>query len=269
MRSATSTGGIAERAGLRAGQHVLEIGTGWGGFALYAAGELGCRVTTITISQEQHDLARERVHAAGPRPTGRRPAARLPRHRGHVRRHRLDRDARGGRRRVPTRRSSRRAIAALRPGGRLSLQVDHVPGCRLRATARGANWIQTYIFPGGLCPSLAVIERATRDTALLIGGVTDIAADYVRTLRRVADGVPRQARRGPRARVRRAVHPDVGLLPGLERGGLRDRPQPGPPDLDGEGARAAARIGVALTRRHAFQRLSRPSRRASRKAANP
>src|SRR6187399_401433 len=56
---------IAEGAGLVRGQHVLEIGTGWGGFALYAAGELGCRVTSITISQEQHDLARERVAAAG------------------------------------------------------------------------------------------------------------------------------------------------------------------------------------------------------------
>ncbi len=42
---------IAERAGLARGQHVLEIGTGWGGFALYAAGELGCRVTTLTISR--------------------------------------------------------------------------------------------------------------------------------------------------------------------------------------------------------------------------
>ena len=67
MPSATSTGVMAERAGLSAGQHVLEIGTGWGGFALYAAGELGCRVTTVTISKAQHD-ARD-----GARP-GRRPA---------------------------------------------------------------------------------------------------------------------------------------------------------------------------------------------------
>ena len=44
---------------------MLEIGTGWGGFALYAAGELGCRVTTLTISQAQHDLARERIAEAG------------------------------------------------------------------------------------------------------------------------------------------------------------------------------------------------------------
>ena len=56
---------IAEGAGLAEGAHVLEIGSGWGGFALYAAGELGCRVTSITISQEQMELARARVREAG------------------------------------------------------------------------------------------------------------------------------------------------------------------------------------------------------------
>ena len=50
MRSGTSTGASRPVRRAAAGQHVLEIGTGWGGFALYAAGELGCRVTTITIS---------------------------------------------------------------------------------------------------------------------------------------------------------------------------------------------------------------------------
>ena len=87
---------MAERAGLRGGEHVLEIGTGWGGFALYAAGELGCRVTTITISSAQHALATERVRSRRPRGPRQRRAARLPRHPGHVRRDRLDRDA-GGR----------------------------------------------------------------------------------------------------------------------------------------------------------------------------
>jgi cyclopropane-fatty-acyl-phospholipid synthase len=47
---------------------------------------------------------------------------------------------------------------------------------------RGANWIQTYIFPGGLCPSLSAIEQANRRTNLLITGVEDIAAHYVQTL---------------------------------------------------------------------------------------
>ncbi|MEO8437573.1 MAG: cyclopropane-fatty-acyl-phospholipid synthase family protein [Chloroflexota bacterium] len=173
---------IAEGAGLTRGMHVLEIGTGWGGFALYAAGELGCRVTSVTISQEQHELARERVHAAG-----------------------LDdlaeiqlrdyRDITGtydaivsiemleavGAEYFAT--FFERCDAALAPGGRLSLQSITFPDAGYERQLRGANWIQTYIFPGGLCPSLAIIERATRDTRLLITQVTDIAADYALTLR--------------------------------------------------------------------------------------
>ncbi len=69
------------------------------------------------------------------------------------------------------------------PGGRMSLQSITFPDAAYETQRRGANWIQTYIFPGGLCPSLAVIERATRDTRLLIRGVTDIGPDYALTLR--------------------------------------------------------------------------------------
>ena len=173
---------MADGAGLRAGQHVLEIGSGWGGFALYAAGELGCRVTSITISREQHDLARERVRAAG-----------LD--------HLVDiqlRDYRdiSGTSDAIVSIEMLEAVGheyigaffqacdnALAPGGRLSLQTITVPDAGYRRQLRGANWIQTYIFPGGLCPSLAVIERATHNTRLLFSGATDIAADYVRTLR--------------------------------------------------------------------------------------
>ena len=124
----------ADRRGCRArrrGQHVLEIGSGWGGFALYAAGELGCRVTSITISQgavRPGAGARPRGRPGGP---GRHPAAGLPRDQRHVRRDRVDRDARGGRARSTTPRSSSVCDAALAPGGRLSLQIDHLPGRRL------------------------------------------------------------------------------------------------------------------------------------------
>ena len=64
----------------------------------------------------------------------------------------------------------------------MSLQSITFPDAAYERQLRGANWIQTYIFPGGLCPSLAVIERSTRDTQLLIRSVSDIAADYVLTL---------------------------------------------------------------------------------------
>ena len=173
---------IAEGAGLRAGMHVLEIGTGWGGFALYAAGELGCRVTTVTISREQHDLARARVRAAGLE-------------------HLVDvelrdyRDVSGQYDAIVSIEMLEAVGAeyhttyfeacdrALKPGGRLSLQVIAFPDVAYEAQRRGANWIQTYIFPGGLCPSLAVIERSTHGTRLLIREVRDIADSYARTLR--------------------------------------------------------------------------------------
>ena len=173
---------MATNAGLQPGQHVLEIGTGWGGFALYAAGELGCRVTTVTISREQFELATERVRLAG-----------------------LDdlievqlrdyRDIDGTYDAIVSIEMLEAVGApyfetffrvcdrALRPGGRLSLQSITFPDAAYERQLRGANWIQTYIFPGGLCPSLSVIERSTRDTRLLIAGVTDIAPSYVLTLR--------------------------------------------------------------------------------------
>jgi cyclopropane-fatty-acyl-phospholipid synthase len=173
---------MAERAGLSAGMHVLEIGCGWGGFALYAAGELGCRVTAITISQEQHALATRRVRDAGLSDL-------------------VDvqlrdyRDVEGTFDAVVSI-EMLEAVGAeylaaffeacdrvLRPGGRLSLQVITMPDATYESQRRGANWIQTYIFPGGLCPSLAAIERANRRTALMITDVDDIADSYILTLR--------------------------------------------------------------------------------------
>lgn len=172
---------MAERAGLSAGQHVLEIGTGWGGFALYAAGELGCRVTTATISAAQHALATERVRAAGleDRVTV------------------LLRDYReiDGQYDAIVSIEMFEAVGAeyfeaffaacdraLRPGGRLSMQTIAFPDVSYGPQVRGANWIQTYIFPGGLLPSLAAIERALHGTRFLFRGVEDIAPHYVRTL---------------------------------------------------------------------------------------
>jgi cyclopropane-fatty-acyl-phospholipid synthase len=172
---------IAEGAGLRPGVHVLEIGTGWGGFALYAAGELGCRVTTVTISKEQHELATERVRAAGLSD-------------------RVDvllRDYREieGQYDAIVSIEMLEAVGAaffetyfevcdraLVPGGRMSLQTIAFPDIAYQPQARGANWIQTYIFPGGLLPSLAQIERSLHGTRLLVRRVEDIAPHYVRTL---------------------------------------------------------------------------------------
>jgi len=172
---------IAARAGLQGGEHVLEIGTGWGGFALYAAGELGCRVTTITISPSQHALATERVAAAG---LADRVSVELRDYReiagtydAIVSIEMLE--AVGADYFSTFFEACDRALAR---GGRMSLQTITFPDVAYEPQRRGANWIQTYIFPGGLLPSLAVIERSLHRTNLLVRHVDDVAPHYVRTL---------------------------------------------------------------------------------------
>ncbi len=173
---------IAEGAGLVAGMHVLEVGSGWGGFALYAAGELGCRVTALTVSREQHDLAMARVREAGLA-------------------HLVDiqlrdyRDIEGTYDAIVSIEMLEAVGAeyhtayfeaidrALRPGGKLSLQVITFPDVAYEEQLRGVNWIQTHIFPGGLCPSLAVIERSLHGTRLLVREAVDIGPSYALTLR--------------------------------------------------------------------------------------
>jgi cyclopropane-fatty-acyl-phospholipid synthase len=172
---------MAEGAGLRSGMHVLEIGSGWGGFAIYVAGKFGCRVTSVTISKAQRDLAIERVRAAGLQDL-------------------VDiqlrdyREIEGIYDAIVSIEMLEAVGAeyydaffsacdrALKPGGRLSLQTIAFPDVAYERQRRGANWIQLYIFPGGLLPSLSVIERSLHRTRLLVSSVTDIAPSYVRTL---------------------------------------------------------------------------------------
>ena len=172
---------MAEHAGLRSGQHVLEIGTGWGGFALYAAGELGCRVTTVTVSRAQHDLAVERIRLAG---LADRVDVQLRDYREVQGRYdaivSIEMLEAVGEEFLAT--YFELCDRVLVPGGRMSLQSISFPDAMYESQRRSANWIQTYIFPGGFLPSLAAIERATRRTNLLVSQVDDIAVHYVRTL---------------------------------------------------------------------------------------
>ena len=172
---------IAERAGVEPGMHVLEIGTGWGGMALQLAGEFGARVTTVTISEAQHDLARERIAQAG---LDDRVSVEL----------RDYRDISGEYDAVVSiemleavgaeyYRDYFGAISrALKPGAKAGIQVITFPHDAYEAQLRGANWIQRYIFPGGVLPSLAAIESSLEGSGLLLTGVRDIRDSYARTL---------------------------------------------------------------------------------------
>jgi cyclopropane-fatty-acyl-phospholipid synthase len=174
---------VCRKLGLRPTDHLLEIGTGWGGLALHAAREYGCRVTTTTISREQRRYAEAQVAAAG---LGDRIAV-------------LDRDYRDLEGRYDKLVSIEMVEAVgldhldgyfracserLRPGGRFLLQGIVIADQLYDQARRSVDFIQRYIFPGGALPSVAVMRSAlARVTDLQVVGLDDIGLDYARTLR--------------------------------------------------------------------------------------
>jgi len=174
---------ILEKARLREGEHVLEIGCGWGSCALLAATEFGCRVTGITLSREQLALARERVAEAG-----------LEK---RVELHLVDyRNVQGQFDKIV----SIEMLEAvgheylgtffatcdrlLRPEGLVVLQVITIPDQRYRSYRFSSDWIRKHIFPGGHLPSLAALTDAmTRSSALVVEHLENIGVHYARTLR--------------------------------------------------------------------------------------
>ncbi len=160
--------------------HVLEIGCGWGGFALHAARTRGCRVTAITISREQHALAAARVAEAGLSD------------RVEIQ-YRDYRELAGsftkicsiemleavGYEYLPAYFATCDRVLA--PGGTFALQTITMPDARFEEYRSQVDWMQTYIFPGSLIPSLGAISRAA--AGFQIQRSDDIGLDYVPTLR--------------------------------------------------------------------------------------
>ncbi|MFV0527080.1 MAG: class I SAM-dependent methyltransferase [Acidimicrobiales bacterium] len=178
---------LIAKLGITSDHHVLEVGTGWGGFAVRAASRVGCRVTTTTISAEQHREATARVAAAG-----------------------LDdrvtvlaadwRDLKGRYDRVVSiemieavhwrhYRSFFRVLGdRLRPHGLIGLQAICVPDRRYRRTRTTEDFIRRFVFPGGCLPSVGVLTaEAARAARLQTIDVDDLSAHYTETLDRWAD----------------------------------------------------------------------------------
>jgi cyclopropane-fatty-acyl-phospholipid synthase len=174
---------LCRMAALGPDDHVLEIGTGWGGFALHAAATHGCRVTTATISQAQASLARRRVAAAGLS--------------GRVEVVLRDYRALRGRYEKIVSIEMLEAVGEeywpaffaacdrlLKPGGSIALQTITMPHRRYLASRRAYGWIHKYIFPGGLIPSREAIDRVLRDgSSLRVTGAAEIGRHYATTLR--------------------------------------------------------------------------------------
>jgi cyclopropane-fatty-acyl-phospholipid synthase len=174
---------LCKQLRLQPDDHVLEIGSGWGGNAIHMAKNYGCRVTSVTISEEQCKLANERIEKEGLS------------HKVKV----LIQDYRllEGKFDKIVSIEMLEAVGAkyydayfkkcaelLTKDGILALQVITCPDSRFESLRSGVDWIQKHIFPGSLLPSVAAINKAvnaTSDMSLL--DLKDFGLDYARTLR--------------------------------------------------------------------------------------
>jgi cyclopropane-fatty-acyl-phospholipid synthase len=175
---------LIELAEITENHHVLEIGCGWGGFAIHAAKITGCRVTGITISEEQYTYARQRVAQEG-----------------------LDdrvdiqlvdyRDLSGKFDRIVSIEMLEAVGHAyygtyfekcdrlLKADGRVVLQVITIPDQRYDDYRANPDWIQKHIFPGGMLPSLTELSKAmTKHSRFTVEHLSNIGVDYAETLRR-------------------------------------------------------------------------------------
>jgi len=175
---------ICRKLQLSPRDHLLEIGTGWGGFAIHAASRHGCRVTTTTISREQHDWAREKIAAAGVQD---RVTLLLDDYR----------DLRGrydklvsiemieavGARFLDT--YTAQCSRLLEPHGAMLLQAITIQDQVYEEALRSVDFIQRFIFPGSFIPSVtAITDSVRRATDLKVFHLEDIGPHYATTLRR-------------------------------------------------------------------------------------
>jgi cyclopropane-fatty-acyl-phospholipid synthase len=169
-------------AGIGPEDHVLEIGCGWGGFALEAVRQTGCRLLGITISQEQYDWTTRRVREEGLED---KIEIQLTDYR-HVQGRfskivSIEMLEAVGHRHLPL--YFRTLDRLLLPHGRIALQVISMPDQKYLQYRLGADWIRKHIFPGGHLPSIgAIVAAMTRRTGLNVCEMEDIGRHYVRTL---------------------------------------------------------------------------------------
>lgn len=175
---------ICRKLELNDSHHLVEIGSGWGSFALHAASRYGCRVTTTTISQDQYRLASERIRAAGLE---------------HLITLKLCdyRDLEGkydrlvsiemieavGHEYLPV--YFKQCADLLKDDGRMVIQAITMPDQRYPEYLKRTDFIQQFIFPGSCVPSLtAMLNAVTGHTDLRIEHIENFALDYAETLRR-------------------------------------------------------------------------------------
>jgi cyclopropane-fatty-acyl-phospholipid synthase len=173
---------IGEKLNLTKDDHVLEIGTGWGGLAIYLAEKYGCHVTTTTISKEQFKYVSLKVEENNLE--------------NRITLLDLDyRELEGTFDKIVSiemieavgaqylKGYFRKCDQLLKPGGKMLLQAITIPEQRYESYQKSADFIQRYIFPGGSLPSIESILRNTgKYTSMQLQGLEDIGLDYAKTL---------------------------------------------------------------------------------------
>ncbi|MDA0159687.1 cyclopropane-fatty-acyl-phospholipid synthase family protein [Solirubrobacter ginsenosidimutans] len=175
---------ICEKLDLQPSDHVLEIGTGWGGFALHAAQTRGCRVTTTTLSREQRDLALERVREAGMED---RVTVLLDDYRElegtYDKLVSIEMIEAVGWKDFGT--FFDRCAGLLRPDGVMGLQAITIDDRLYEVEKAQRSFMNSLIFPNGCLPSVEVIARSVaRKSDLRMVDLEDITPHYAETLRR-------------------------------------------------------------------------------------
>ncbi len=173
---------ICQRLALKDSDHLLEIGSGWGGFAIYAAKHYHCKVTTTTISDAQYEYAKQEITRQG-----------------------LDN-------KITLLKKDYRELSGkydklvsiemieavgyeflsgfvevchnrLKSGGKMLIQSITIADQRFEYYKKNVDFIQRYIFPGGFLPSISVLtEKMTKHTSFVVDSIDDIGLDYAKTL---------------------------------------------------------------------------------------
>ncbi|WP_070963031.1 SAM-dependent methyltransferase [Vibrio sonorensis] len=162
--------------------HVIEIGTGWGGMAIHMASHYGCKVTTTTISEEQYQYAKERIHTLGLDDQ-----ITLLKQDYRKLEGQYDKlvsiemiEAVG---KAYLESYMKKCQSLLKPGGLMAIQAITIADQRYDYYSNNVDFIQKYIFPGGFLPSItALTQTATKYSDLVIQDLFDIGIDYAKTL---------------------------------------------------------------------------------------
>ncbi len=172
---------LAEQIGLGPTHHVLEIGCGWGGFAEYAARHIGCQVTGITISREQLAFGQNRIQTSG---LSDKVDLKYCDYRDVDRQYdrvvSIEMFEAVGEKYWPVFFDKLRAC--MKPGGRAGLQIITIEDARFETYRKNTDFIQRYIFPGGMLPSPDKFKQAVRAANLRLSDQRDFAKDYAETL---------------------------------------------------------------------------------------